>query len=225
MFEANHDKPLAIVVLISGNGSNLQAIIDYIDEHALPVKIKAVISNTLDAYGLTRAKKAGIVTQVVNHKDYTCREDFDQALQTCIDTYQPVLILLAGFMRILTQGFVSHFRGRMINIHPSLLPKYQGLNTHKRVLESGDKEHGVSIHLVTPELDAGPVILQKTVPIYPNDTVEILADRVHQQEYIIYPKVLEWFVEGRIEIKGDQVWLDNQLIPCHSSKTTIKQQA
>jgi phosphoribosylglycinamide formyltransferase-1 len=225
MFEATHENPLVIVVLISGNGSNLQAIIDYIEAQALPVTIKAVISNTVDAYGLTRAKQAGIDAQVVNHKDYATREEFDQALQICIDAYQPDLILLAGFMRILTQDFVTHFRGKMINIHPSLLPKYQGLNTHKRVLESDDQEHGVSVHLVTPELDAGPVILQKTVPIYPDDSIEVLADRVHQQEYIIYPMVLKWFVEGRVEIKGDHVWLDNQPIPCHSSKTTIKQQA
>ena len=225
MLQATHDNPLAVVVLISGNGSNLQAIMDFIQQQALPIEIKAVISNQAGAYGLTRAKKAGIQTRVVDHRDHDSRDDFDQALQACIDTYQPDLIILAGFMRILTPAFVEHFRGKMLNIHPSLLPRYQGLNTHQRVLESGDKQHGVSVHLVTPELDAGPVILQSTVPVYPNDTVETLAKRVHEQEYLIYPKVLKWIVEGRVKIKGDQVWLDNQLIHPQSNPAMEHQAA
>ena len=222
MHNATHDHPLAVVVLISGNGSNLQAIMDFIQQQALPVKIKAVISNRSDAFGLARAKKAGIPTHVIDHKEHESREDFDHTLETCIDAYQPDLIILAGFMRILTQAFVEHFRGKMLNIHPSLLPKYQGLNTHQRVLQAGDKEHGVSVHLVTPELDAGPIILQRTVPVYADDTIDTLANRVHLQEYIIYPKVLKWIAEGRVKIDGDQVWLDGQLIPPQSSTHRTK---
>lgn len=223
MFKATHDNPLAVVVLISGNGSNLQAIMDFIQQQHLPVKIRAVISNRADAYGLTRAKNAGIETHVINHREHPNRESFDQALQACIDDYQPDLILLAGFMRILTPAFVEHFRGKMLNIHPSLLPRYQGLNTHKRVLEAGETEHGVSVHLVTPELDAGPVILQRSVPVHPDDTVDTLANRIHEQEYIIYPKVLQWIVEGRVKIKGDQVWLDDKLLQPKTGPAMKKQ--
>jgi phosphoribosylglycinamide formyltransferase-1 len=204
------EAPLGIVVLISGNGSNLQAIIDAIREQQLPVEIRAVISNQPDAYGLVRARRAGIPTEVLDHRNFASREDYDRALQALIDKYQPELVVLAGFMRILTADFVQHYQGRMLNIHPSLLPKYQGLNTHQRVLDAGDSLHGVSVHFVTPELDGGPLILQAEVPVHPGDTAEDLAKRVHQQEHIIYPLVIRWFAEGRLALEGDTVLLDGK---------------
>jgi len=202
-------KPLPMVVLISGSGSNLQAIIDEI-EAGLPAEIRAVISNEPDAYGLTRAREAGIPAQVINHRDYASRKAFDQALMKCIDHYQPALIVLAGFMRILTTEFVEHYAGRMLNIHPSLLPRYQGLNTHQRVLDAGDAIHGVSVHFVTPELDGGPVILQAEIPVHAKDDADALAQRIHTQEHIIYPRVIRWFAEGRLRLEGNTVLLDEK---------------
>ena len=202
--------PLALVVLISGNGSNLQAIIDAINEQGLQAEVRAVISNNPDAYGLTRARNANISAEVLDHRDFPSREAYDQELQLVIDSYQPDLVVLAGFMRILTEEFVNHYHGRMLNIHPSLLPKYQGLNTHQRVLEAGDNVHGVSVHFVTPELDGGPVILQAEVPVHPGDTPDDLAQRVHQQEHVIYPLVIRWFSENRLVLDGDTVQLDGQ---------------
>ena len=202
--------PLALVVLISGNGSNLQAIIDAIKEQGLQAEVRAVISNNPDAYGLTRARNANIAAEVLDHRDFPSREAYDQELQLVIDRYQPDLVVLAGFMRILTEEFVNHYQGRMLNIHPSLLPKYQGLNTHQRVLEAGDNVHGVSVHFVTPELDGGPVILQAEVPVHPGDTPDDLAQRVHQQEHVIYPLVIRWFSENRLVLDGDTVQLDGQ---------------
>ena len=203
--------PLPIVVLISGSGSNLQAIIDAISA-GLPAEICAVISNEPQAYGLSRARKAGIPTEVINHRDYLNRETFDQALMTRIDHYQPKLIVLAGFMRILTTHFVRHYSGRMLNIHPSLLPHYQGLNTHQRVLDAGDHVHGVSVHFVTPELDGGPVILQAEIPVLGEDDAETLAKRIHIQEHIIYPQVIRWFAEGRLCLRDNTVMLDDKPI-------------
>lgn len=185
---------LSIVILISGSGSNLQAIIDA----DLPVTIRAVISNRADAYGLTRAEAAGIPTAVLNHKSFPDRETYDAALQSLIDSYNPGLLVLAGFMRILSDGFVRHYEGRMINIHPSLLPKYRGLHTHARAIEAGDKEAGCSVHFVTPELDAGPIIIQAHVPILEDDTPEILAARVLEQEHRIYPEAIRRFAEGEL---------------------------
>lgn len=205
---ATPDSPLALVVLISGNGSNLQAIMDAIDAGELPAKVCAVISNNPEAYGLTRAHAAGIPGKVLDHRDYPDRESYDRELQALIDGYQPELIILAGFMRILTDDFVNHFRGRMLNIHPSLLPKYQGLNTHQRVLDAGEEIHGVSVHFVTPELDGGPVILQAEVPVHEGDSTEDLAERVHTREHIIYPLVVTWFAKGRLQLVDDQVLLD-----------------
>ena len=202
-------KPLPMVVLISGSGSNLQAIIDEI-EAGLPAEIRAVISNEPDAYGLTRAREAGIPAQVINHRDYASRKAFDQALMKCIDHYQPALIVLAGFMRILTTEFVEHYAGRMLNIHPSLLPRYQGLNTHQRVLDAGDAIHGVSVHFVTPELDGGPVILQAEIPVHAKDDADALAQRIHTQEHIIYPRVIRWFAEGRLRLEDNTVLLDEK---------------
>ncbi len=197
-----------IAVLISGNGSNLQAIIDHQQKHAEFYQIALVISNRPDAYGLTRAENAGIETCLIDHTRFTDRESFDHELQKAIDEKQVDLVVLAGFMRILTTGFTEHYLGKMLNIHPSLLPKYTGLNTHQRALESGDKQHGLSVHFVTPELDGGPVILQATVDIDPSDNAQSLADKVHQQEHIAYPLVIEWFSQGRLELKNNQAWLD-----------------
>lgn len=185
---------LPVVVLISGSGSNLQAIIDT----DLPITIRAVISNRADAYGLTRAEQAGIPTAVLDHKAYPDRESYDAALQELIDSYQPGLLVLAGFMRILGDGFVRHYEGRMINIHPSLLPRYRGLDTHARAIEAGDAEAGCSVHFVTPELDSGPIIIQARVPILEGDTPETLAARVLEQEHRIYPEAIRKFAEGEI---------------------------
>lgn len=204
------DSALGLVILISGNGSNLQAIIDAIQAGALNAKIRAVISNNPDAYGLTRARQAGIPAKALDHRQFEEREAYDRELQALIDEYQPQLVVLAGFMRILTADFVTHYHGRMLNIHPSLLPKYQGLNTHQRVLEAGDDIHGVSVHFVTPELDGGPVILQAEVPVHPGDTTNDLAQRVHQQEHVIYPLVIRWIAEGRLKLQDKTVLFDGK---------------
>ena len=183
---------LPIVILISGSGSNLQAIIDAANDD-LPVELRAVISNRADAYGLERARQAGIETIVIDHTRYDGRAAFDAELQRIIDRYQPGLVVLAGFMRILTDEFVNHYAGRMINIHPSLLPRHKGTNTHARAIEAGDTEAGCSVHLVTAELDSGPVLLQARVPILKGDTAESLAARVLEQEHRIYPEAIRQF--------------------------------
>jgi phosphoribosylglycinamide formyltransferase 1 len=202
--------PLSIVILISGGGSNLQSIIDHIADNTLNATIAAVISNKSDAYGLQRAKKANINTEIIDHKQYGNREAFDSELTRIIEKYQPQLIVLAGFMRILTDDFVDHFFGKMINIHPSLLPRHRGLNTHKRALEAGDKEHGLSIHYVSSELDGGPVIIQKTVPVLKNDSEASLAQRVLTQEHQAYPEVIQWFAQQRLQLVDNQVLMDNK---------------
>ncbi len=198
-------KTLPIVVLISGSGSNLQSIIDSIANKTLNAKICAVITNKADAYGLERAKQANIPTEILDHTHYPSREDFDAQLTKIIERYQAELVVLAGFMRILSDGFVAHFYGRMINIHPSLLPKYRGLHTHQRALESGDKVHGLSIHYVSAELDGGPIILQKTVPILADDTEKSLAQRVLVEEHIAYPKVIQWIAQGRLQLLDHKI--------------------
>ncbi|TDY01602.1 phosphoribosylglycinamide formyltransferase [Thiohalophilus thiocyanatoxydans] len=202
--------PLRIVVLISGSGTNLQAMIDQIHRGDTPARIVAVISNKAEAYGLKRAEQAGIPAEVLSHRGYASREDYDRALQQLIDGYQPDLLVLAGFMRILTDAFTRHYQGRMINIHPSLLPRHKGLNTHQRVLEAGDPEHGCSVHYVTAELDGGPVILQASVPVEASDTPESLAQKVHEQEHRIYPRVIDWIARGRVRLEDDTVLFDNQ---------------
>jgi phosphoribosylglycinamide formyltransferase-1 len=184
---------LPIVVLISGSGSNLQAIIDAVVHDKLPVAIRAVISNKADAYGLERAKEAGIETVVIDHTRFDGREAFDAELSQTIDRYSPKLVVLAGFMRILSDGFVHHYEGRMLNIHPSLLPRYKGTNTHARAIAAGDSEAGCSVHLVTAELDSGQVLLQARVPILEGDTPEKLAARVLEQEHDIYPEAIRQF--------------------------------
>ncbi|HSS65203.1 MAG TPA: phosphoribosylglycinamide formyltransferase [Gammaproteobacteria bacterium] len=203
---------LPLVVLISGRGSNLQSIIDAAGNDGLPVDIRAVVSNEPDAYGLTRARGAGIETRVVNHRDYRSRDEFDAALIELIDAFEPGLVALAGFMRILTPAFVNHYRGRLMNIHPSLLPEFPGLDTHQRALDAGAKEHGASVHFVTPDLDGGPVIIQARVPVKDSDNADTLAARVLEREHIIYPKAIRWFAEGRLKIAGDKVLLDGK--PC-----------
>jgi len=205
-------QPKRIAVLISGSGSNLQALIDHQQTHSDLYQIVLVISNKADAYGLQRAEKAGIEHTVIDHKLFTDRESFDAELQSVLDQCQVDLVVLAGFMRILTEGFTRHFLGRMLNIHPSLLPKYPGLHTHQRALDAGDKEHGLSVHFVTPELDGGPAILQAKVCIEDDDTVESLQNKVHQQEHLAYPLVVQWFAEGRLKFEDGQAWFNqNQL--------------
>ncbi|NUY56572.1 phosphoribosylglycinamide formyltransferase [Salinivibrio sp. MA351] len=198
-----------IVVLISGSGSNLQALIDQFHQ-GHQARIVAVIANKANVYGLTRAEQADIPAQVVANTAYASREDYDAALVRAIDVHQPDLVVLAGFMRILTPGFVSHYAGRMLNIHPSLLPKYTGLHTHQRAIDAGDKEHGTSVHFVTEELDGGPVILQARVPIFADDEIDSVAARVQQQEHRIYPLVVKWFIDGRLKMEAGKAWLDNQ---------------
>lgn len=198
---------LPIVVLISGNGSNLQAIIDAAAQ-GLAVDIRAVISNCPDAFGLQRAKQAGIPAHAIAHDQFSNRRAFEQELQTQIDYYHPELVVLAGFMRRLTPEFVQHYAGRMINIHPSLLPKYPGLHTHQRVLQAGDTQHGVSIHFVTDEVDGGPLICQSKLTVLPNDTAESLQQRIHQLEHHLYPQVLAWFADRRVHLTQRGVELD-----------------
>ncbi len=202
-----------IVVLISGSGTNLQAIIDACKVEGYPGKVVAVVSNKADAFGLTRAQNSEIANEALSHKAFDSRELYDQALVETIDKYQPDLIVLAGFMRILTPEFVQHYQGKLINIHPSLLPKYQGLNTHQRAIDAGDKEHGVSVHFVTEELDGGPVILQAKVPVFDGDVADDLAQRVHEQEHRIYPLVVKWFCEKRLVMQTDHALLDNTVLP------------
>ncbi|HHM06242.1 MAG TPA: phosphoribosylglycinamide formyltransferase [Gammaproteobacteria bacterium] len=204
--------PLPIVVLISGNGTNLQALIDARQRGELPVDIKTVISNRPGAPGLERARRAGIPTAVIDHKHYPDRDSFDRALQQEIDRHHPALVVLAGFMRILTPAFVNHYRGRMLNIHPSLLPAFRGLNTHQRALEAGVSKHGASVHFVTSELDGGPVVAQRKVPVHPDDDAVTLSARVQQVEHKLYPEVIRWFAEGRLELRGTQVFLNGQLL-------------
>jgi len=201
-----------VVVLLSGTGSNLQALIDSTRTGDSPVRIAAVISNRSDAYGLQRARDAGIETRSLDHKAFKGREAFDSALIELIDAFNPQLVVLAGFMRILSAGFVRHYEGRLLNIHPSLLPKYKGMHTHQRALDAGDSEHGCSVHFVTEELDGGPLVVQAVVPVESDDSAQTLAQRVHTQEHRIYPLAVRWFAEGRL-ILGDQgALLDGQLL-------------
>lgn len=202
-----------VVVLISGSGTNLQAIIDRANDGSLPVTICAVISNRPGVKGLERAHQAGIATAVIDHRQYAEREDFDRALMGAIDSHHPDLVVLAGFMRILTPAFAQHYRGRMMNIHPSLLPKYPGLHTHQRALDAGDGEHGVTVHFVTEELDGGPAIIQARVPVLPGDTAETLAQRVLQREHVIYPQAIAWFAQGRLHLEHGKSLLDGELLP------------
>ncbi|MBA0218102.1 phosphoribosylglycinamide formyltransferase [Pectobacterium brasiliense] len=202
-----------IVVLISGHGSNLQALIDACKNGRLKGKIVAVFSNNAEAYGLERAQDADIPTCVLNPEDFADRAAFDAALANEIEQYEPALVILAGYMRILSPEFVAQFAGKMLNIHPSLLPKYPGLHTHRKALENGDREHGTSVHFVTDELDGGPLILQAKVPVFSDDTEESLSERVKTHEHTIYPMVINWFLNGRLVMRDNEAWLDSVRIP------------
>jgi phosphoribosylglycinamide formyltransferase-1 len=185
-------------------------MIDSFQDEASPVRIRAVISNRADAYGLERARNAGIATRVLDHTAYEGREAFDTALIELIDSFDPRLVVLAGFMRILTPGFVRHYGGRLLNIHPSLLPRYKGLHTHQRVLEAGDAQHGCSVHFVTEELDGGPLVVQAVISVELHDTPATLAQRVHTQEHLIYPLAIRWFAEGRLVLSEQGAFLNGQ---------------
>ena len=197
---------LNVVVLISGAGSNLQAMLDAIDQGRLTARISGVLSNRADAYGLIRAQARGIATALIRHDDFADREAFDQAMQQQIDVWQPDVIALAGFMRILTPRFVQHYTGRLLNIHPSLLPKHKGLHTHRRALEAGDREHGCSVHFVTAELDGGPLIAQATTPVRPDDTEASLMQRVQECEHRLYPQTLIWLANGELVFRNGRPW-------------------
>lgn len=210
---ASTQAPCNVVVLLSGTGSNLQAMIDSFNSADSPARICAVISNRADAFGLQRAKDAGIDTRVLDHKQFDGREAFDAALVELIDGFNPDLVVLAGFMRILSAGFVSHYQGRLLNIHPSLLPLYKGLHTHQRALDAGDREHGCSVHFVTEELDGGPLVIQSVISVESHDSSTTLAQRVHIQEHRIYPLAIRWFAEGRLHLDEHGASLDGQLLP------------
>ncbi|MBZ9557081.1 MULTISPECIES: phosphoribosylglycinamide formyltransferase [Modicisalibacter] len=202
-----------VVVLISGNGSNLQALIDAQAYGELGGEIVAVISNKADAYGLKRAHDAGIEAVALPHREYDSRDAFDGALIKVIERHEPDLVVLAGFMRILTPMFVHRFNGRLLNIHPSLLPAYQGLNTHARALADGVEEHGVSVHFVTEELDGGPVVMQAALKIRPGDSEETVVERIHAREHLIYPIAVRWFLEGRLQLGAEGPTLDGVPLP------------
>jgi len=202
---------LRIVVLISGSGTNLQKIIDARAQGEISAEVTAVISNRAEAYGLERARNAGIAAQVLDHKQFESRQAYDTALRRLIDDYDPGLVVLAGFMRLLTAEFVEHYRNRLINIHPALLPDYKGLDTHQRVIDDDAQQHGASVHFVTPDLDSGPVMIQRGFTVNPDDTVETLEQRVHEIEYEIYPKAIQWFAENRLSIENDRVLLDGEI--------------
>jgi phosphoribosylglycinamide formyltransferase 1 len=200
-----------IVILISGRGSNMEALIAARDDGTLPVNIAAVISNRPAAPGLETAEKAGITAHYINHQAFAERDAFDAALAECIDGFAPDLVVLAGFMRILSDGFVRHYAGRLMNIHPSLLPAFPGLHTHRRALEEGVRIHGCTVHFVTPALDHGPVIIQAAVPVLDCDDEATLAARVLRQEHRIYPQAVRWFVEGRLRLDDGRVRLAGEL--------------
>lgn len=198
--------------MISGSGTNLQAIIDAVNHGQINATVSAVISNRADANGLQRAQRAKITTEIIEQKEYQDRASYDEALISNIDKYNPDLIVLAGFMRIFSDRFISHYQDAILNIHPSLLPEFKGLHTHRRVLDSSTQIHGASVHFVSNELDSGPVVIQAEVPVLADDTEESLARRVLQQEHIIYPMAIAWFIDGRLKISGNKVLLDNNAL-------------
>ena len=197
--------PLKLVVLISGGGSNLQAIIDHIDQGKLDAEICHVFSDNKQAFGLQRATRAGLMTGTLCRNDFVSAAEHQNALADCIEEHDPDLIILAGFMRILLPSFVNRFRGKILNIHPSLLPKFKGLNTHQRAIEAGEKRHGATVHFVTAELDSGPVVVQSSVAITDDDTANTLQQKVLETEHVIYSRAIQWFAEGKITLKGNQV--------------------
>ncbi|MBI6337702.1 MULTISPECIES: phosphoribosylglycinamide formyltransferase [Proteus] len=198
-----------IVVLISGNGSNLQAIIDACRANKITGNVVAVLSNKANAYGLERAKLADIPAYFVDPTLYNDRADYDKALIEKIDAYQPDIVVLAGFMRILSPDFVTHYQHKLLNIHPSLLPKYPGLHTHRQVLANKDSFHGVTVHFVTEELDGGPMIIQARIPVLPDDTEQSLQTRIQAEEYRIYPLAIGWLADERLKMQNNQAFLDD----------------
>ena len=219
---STHDKPAVprIVILISGSGSNMVAIADAVKNENMEADVAAVICNRPEAAGLQKARDRDLPVVVLDHKAFTSREDFDRALMAQIDEFAPDLVVLAGFMRILTADFVAHYHGRMLNIHPSLLPKYQGLNTHQRALDDGESEHGVTVHFVTEELDGGPNVIQAVIDVNDDDDANSLQQRVQLQEHVIYPIAVKWFVEGRLSMIGNHARLDGNVIPATGLQLT-----
>jgi phosphoribosylglycinamide formyltransferase 1 len=207
---ATHDSLMPVVILISGTGSNMQRIAEQAAAGQLPVQVKAVISDRASATGLVSAAAQGIPTATLNPKEFAERSEFDQALAKLIASFEPQLVILAGFMRILSAGFIQQFRDRLINIHPSLLPQHRGLHTHRRALAAGDLEHGASVHIVTEALDDGPIIIQGRVPVLPGDDEPSLAARVLIQEHRIYPEAVRLFASGRLACRNNRLWLDGQ---------------
>ncbi|MFZ4791382.1 MAG: phosphoribosylglycinamide formyltransferase [Candidatus Competibacteraceae bacterium] len=203
---------LRLVVLISGRGSNLQAILDQAISGELPAVVVAVISNQPGVYGLERARQVGVPALELDHRHFADRPSFEVALMNLIDSYQSDLVILAGFMRILTPGFTDYYQGRLLNIHPSLLPKFRGLHTHERAIAAGETEHGATLHFVTAELDGGPLIVQARVPVWPDDDPGALAARVLAQEHRLYPQAIRWLAEGRLKLNGEQVWFNGELL-------------
>ena len=202
-----------IAVLISGQGNNLQAIIDACQTQKILAEIVCVISNKANAFGLIRAQSAGIFSRVFLRNNFESNLAMDQSIADELDKFDVDLIVLAGYMKILTPEFIQRFEGKIINIHPSLLPKYPGLNTYQRALDSGDREHGTTVHFVNEEVDNGAIILQAKVPIFDNDTVEVIEARTREQEYRIYPIVVKWFVENRLKLQNGVAYLDNIPLP------------
>jgi phosphoribosylglycinamide formyltransferase 1 len=205
-------RKLPIAILISGRGSNMRAIAERAADASLPVDVKVVVSDRPDAAGLEAAAAMGIKTAVLSPRAYPDRPSYDVALARLIASYEPQLVVLAGFMRILTPQFIAAFAGRILNIHPSLLPKYRGLHTHRRALEACDTIHGVSVHFVTEELDGGPVIMQACIDVRARDTEQSLSARVQRQEHTIYPQIIDWFARGRLALSGDRVLLDGKAL-------------
>lgn len=204
-------------ILISGRGSNMQALIEATRQPGFPARIACVISNKLEAEGLTKARAAGIPAEAINHRVYASREEFERALDAKLNDYGVELICLAGFMRLLTPWFVDRWRDKLINIHPSLLPKYPGLDTHKRALEAGDQTAGCTVHFVRAEMDGGPVIQQAEVPVMPGDTEDTLAARVLEAEHRIYPEVVRMIAEGRVNVLDEHVFITDAIALAKSS--------
>jgi len=216
--------PLPVVILISGRGSNMSALADRARSGDLPIEIRAVISDRAAAPGLELARELGIPTASIALREFPTREAFDLKLAELVASYQPQLVLLAGYMKILSTEFVRQFTGRLLNIHPSLLPKYPGLHTHRRALAAQDSKHGASVHFVTEALDSGPVIIQGGVTVEPGDTEMSLAARVQRAEHIIYAQAVDWFARGRLKMRGDNAWLDDKplatpIVKCLDSET------
>jgi phosphoribosylglycinamide formyltransferase 1 len=202
--------PLRLVVLISGRGSNMATIARAGIERKINAQTVLVLSDRADALGITVARELGIAAKVIPWRGSAARDEFERELAAAIDASRPDLVVLAGFMRVLSEHFVERYAGRMLNIHPSLLPSYRGLHTHRRVLEAGDREHGATVHFVTAELDGGPVALQSRVRVAPDDTEATLSARVQATEHVIYPQVIGWIADGRLVVRGDRAWLDGK---------------